>query len=83
MESLNGIDVICFWLTREFPLLVFFFILNIIWLVRIFRQRHLKGKWLSFSVWLLTCFAWSFSLFAYGIAIAFLRLLFDMVVSRF
>ena len=70
-EALNGIDQIYFWLTRNLPLLIVFIVLNVIWLIRIWRRTDPSNMW-PFRSWLLVCLAWAIALVYHGLAVKIL-----------
>jgi hypothetical protein len=75
-ESLNFINIIYYWTISEFPLLVVFLILNVIWLIFIVRSRLSNGSRRSLlTVWFLVCLVWGVALFSYGLAGGMVKIL--------
>ena len=61
----NGIDELHLWATREFPLLITFFIVNVIWRIWLLKQRKPSTKIDVCSV-AITCGTWAIALFYHG-----------------
>jgi hypothetical protein len=57
-DSLNGIDVLVMWVFTVFPLLAVIFIVNIIWLIQVWRRNHGRPRQRAFGTWLLVCCLW-------------------------
>jgi len=57
-EELNGIDVIYAWITKVFPVLFIFFLVNILWLSQVCRRHRGLARRRAFGVCLLVCCLW-------------------------
>jgi hypothetical protein len=77
-DALNGIDEIDYWIEFDLPVLAVFLVLNIIWLIRIWRRSQASTKW-PFRIWLLTCLAWGIGLIYHGFVIKILLIVVAMI----
>jgi hypothetical protein len=82
-EALNGIDEKFYWICAGLPILIFFLILNSIWLRLIVMHGRSGGSWLALSVWLLMCAGWLVDVFGFNdIGLVMLNIFADMVDGR-
>ncbi len=81
-ESLNGIDVGYFWLTRECPILVVFLLLNLTWLSLIIKRGRSSKNWHPLVIWVLVCLMWGAAFLTYGVGIGILKIIVDMIDGR-
>ena len=80
-ESLNGIDQIHLWVTTNFPVLVIFFLLNLVWLIR--SQKPIAGavakQW---YFWSFVVGGWVVALLYRGLVVKILCILILMISGR-
>ena len=81
-QELSGLDIICFWLSKELPLLCVFLVSNIVWLTLIIKNRRLTGNRKPLRVWILVCLLWVAIVFSHGMGIEMLQVLANMVIRR-
>jgi hypothetical protein len=79
-ETFNGIDQICFWETQEFPLLAFYFGVNVTWLLMRWQSAFSRNRLLL--IWLLTCLVWGIVIACDPIAIKMIILIVPMMVKQ-
>lgn len=72
----DGIGDIYLWVTHEFPILVAFLLINVIWLKTILANSLYSNKRSRLGIWLLMCLVWGFALIYRGTAIIMLKILF-------
>lgn len=58
VNSINGVDVLCVWVTFVLPVLVLAFIVNWIWLALIGKRDCRLARRRGIAAWLLTCSGW-------------------------
>jgi len=58
IDSLNGIDVLGAWIIKVFPFLVAIFIVNVIWLIQVWRRNRGLSRRRSVGTWLVVCCLW-------------------------
>ena len=71
-----GIGDLYLWITREFPILVAFLVINVIWLATILTNSLHSNKRSQLGIWLLMCLVWCCALIYRGTAVITLKILF-------
>ena len=79
-EALNGFDQTFLWVSTEFPLLAFYFGVNVTWLLMgrksaLFRSRQLL-------IWIMSCVTWGIVLVCDPVAVKMTVLVIPMMVER-
>jgi hypothetical protein len=77
-QSLNGIDILFYWLTMELPIILIVLVINLWWLTRIIRCRMSQGMRRSIVFWIAVSSAWAAILGLDKLAIRMLELILSM-----
>jgi hypothetical protein len=78
----TGLDMMCFWMSRELPLLFVFFVSNLIWLFYKIKRGNLSAKWKSLSLWAVVSLLWVGIVFSHGLGPPMVQILFDIIDGR-